>query len=202
MPGPSVTALLLALTVTAEPLPPAAPTLESVRSKEATLEVMPRSALVEVDGKEQRRGLVTIDATDPKRIFRIRVSAEGFETREAEVLAGQAAARQVVVVLRPVGLDGPVDAQDAPSLALAASALLGAGRATDAVDYAEQSLRTRNNGLANRVLGDVWRQRGDRDRATRHYTMYLSLEDNPRDGPEIRAWLLQPRPGDITIPAR
>jgi hypothetical protein len=48
----------------------------------------------------------------------------------------------------------------------------------------------------------VWRRRGDREKATKHYTMYLSLTDSPPDAPEIRAWLMQPRPGDITVPAR
>ena len=58
------------------------------------------------------------------------------------------------------------------------------GRADDAAEYADYSLRLASTPLANRVLGDVWRKRGDREQE------------------EIRAWLLQDRPGDITIPAK
>ena len=75
-------------------------------------------------------------------------------------------------------------------------------RVDDAADYAQQSFRGGNTPLANRVLGDVWRRRGDRDQATRYYTMYLSLSDHPADEAAIREWLLQPRAGDITIPAK
>jgi hypothetical protein len=32
--------------------------------------------------------------------------------------------------------------------------------------------------------------------------MYLSIAKNPPDGPEIKAWLLQDQPGDITIPSK
>jgi len=87
-------------------------------------------------------------------------------------------------------------------MALAASALWRAGRVDDAADFAEASLKAGNTPLANRILGDVWRKRGDRDQATRFYAMYLSLSDSPPDGPEIKAWLMQPKDGDITIPAR
>jgi tetratricopeptide (TPR) repeat protein len=87
-------------------------------------------------------------------------------------------------------------------MALAASALWKAGRVDDAADYAEQSLRTGSTPLASRVLGDVWRRRGNRDQAVKYYARYLSETDNPPDAPEIKAWLMQDRPGDITIPAR
>ena len=50
-----------------------------------------------------------------------------------------------------------------------------------------------------RVLGDVWRRRGDRDRAVRHYASYLSLAQDPPEAAEIRAWVSQGK-GDITIP--
>jgi hypothetical protein len=205
MPAPAATALLLALAVTAEQSKPAQPprtSWESVQPQSVTFEIMPRSARVEVDGKVQQPGLITIDVADPQRTFRVRASAEGFETQEATVVAGKVANRQVIVALRPSGYERTVDASDASSMALAAAALWRAKRVDDAAAYAEQSLQITNTDLANRVLGDVWRQRGDRDKATRYYTMYLSLVENPRDGPEIRAYLMQDRPGDITIPAR
>ena len=210
MPTPAA-ALLLALTVMAEPArqakpappkQPAATSWESVQPKSVSFEVMPRSAQVEVDGKAQQPGLITIDVTDLQRTFKVRVSAEGFESEEAVVVAGKVVSKQVIVALRPAGYERRVDAGDAASMALAAAALWRAKRVDDAAAYAEQSMQITNTDLANRVLGDVWRHRGDRDKATRYYTMYLSLVENPRDGPEIRAYLMQDRPGDITIPAR
>jgi hypothetical protein len=200
MPAPSTAALLAALAVLAGP--PEKQSWDSVQTPEVRADFLPQSALVEVDGQARGRGFVKLEVTDPKRTFRLRVSAEGFEPEEAVVEAGRVANRDYFLALRPAGFDRRVDTKDAASMALAASALWRAGRVDDAADYAEQSLRTGNTPLANRVLGDVWRRRGDRDKAVRYFTMYLSLADNPPDGAEIRSWLMQPRPGDITIPAR
>jgi tetratricopeptide (TPR) repeat protein len=200
MPAPSAAAILAALAVLAAP--PEKQSWDSLQKPEVRADFLPQSALVEVDGQARGRGFVKLDLADPKRTYRLRVSAEGFETEEAVVEAGRIANRQYFLALRPAGFERKVDTQDAASMAQAAAALWKAGRVDDAADYAEQSLRTGNTPLANRVLGDVWRRRGDRDRALKHYTMYLSLADNPPDGPEIRAWLMQDRPGDITVPAR
>jgi hypothetical protein len=200
MPAPSAAALLAALAVLAAP--PEKQSWDTVQVPEARADFLPQSALIEVDGQARGRGFVRLEVTDPKRTFRIRVSAEGFETEEAVVEAGRIANRQYFLALRPAGFDRKVDTRDAASMALAASALWKAGRVDDAADYAEQSVRTGNTPLANRVLGDVWRRRGDRDQAVKFYAMYLSLADNPADGAEIKAWLMQDRPGDITIPAR
>jgi len=169
---------------------------------EVKVEVLPRSALVEVDGQARGRGFATLDVTDPRRTFRVRASAEGFETAEAVVQGGSIADRSFFLALRPLGFGSTrrVDPGDAPSMALAAAALWRAGRVDDAVEYAEQSLRGGNTPLANRVLGDVWRKRGDRDQAIKYYAMYLSLAEDPPDGAEIRAWLSQARGGDITVP--
>ncbi len=189
-------AALAALALTAEKQ-----TWSETQKPQLRAEILPRSAVVEVDGKQVGRGFVSLDVNQPDRTFKVRISAEGFETEEAMVTASKAVNRPVFLALRPAGFAKPVAPEDASSMALAASALLKAGRLDDAVDYAEQSLRTGNTPLANRVLGDVWRQRGDRDQAVRYYTMYLSIADDPKDGPEIRAWLLQDKPGDITVPA-
>jgi hypothetical protein len=200
MPAPSAAALLAALAVLAAP--PEKQSWDTVQVPEARADFLPQSALIEVDGQARGRGFVKLEVADPKRTFRIRVSAEGFESEEAVVEAGRIANRQYFLALRPAGFDRKVDTRDAASMALAASALWKAGRVDDAADYAEQSVRTGNTPLANRVLGDVWRRRGDRDQAVKFYAMYLSLAENPADGAEIKAWLMQDRPGDITIPAR
>ncbi len=179
---------------------PAKETWDSVMKPEAKVEVLPHSALVEVDGTARGRGFATLDVSDPKRKFRVRAAAEGFETEDVVVEGGSIADRWFFVALRPVGFGSGrrLDPRDAPSMAQAAAALWRAGRVDDAAEYAEQSIRGGNTALANRVLGDVWRRRGNRDRAVQHYAMYLSLADNPPDAEEIKAWVSQVK-GDITI---
>jgi tetratricopeptide (TPR) repeat protein len=197
-------ALLAALAVMAPapaPPPPTAQSLEATRALETRADFLPRSALIEVDGQVRGRGYVKLELGDGRRTFKVRVSAEGYQTEELVVEAARVVDRQFVLALRPVGFDRRIDTRDAASMALAASALWRAGRVDDAADYAEESLRTGNTALANRVLGDVWRKRGDRDQAVKYYAMYLSLMDDPPDAKEIRAWLMQDRPGDIVIPA-
>ncbi len=176
-------------------------TWDSVVKPEAKVEVMPRQAVVEVDGKARGQGFATLDVTDPKRKFRVRATAEGFEAAEVVVEGGSVADRSFFLALRPVGFGSTrrLDPADAASMAQAAAALWRAGRVDDAAEYAEQSLRGGETALANRVLGDVWRRRGDRDRAIRHYASYLSLANDPPDAAEIKAWVSQGR-GDITIP--
>jgi len=192
-------ALLAAWTLATDP--PKQAWDEAVKA-DVTAEVLPRSARVEVDGKLHAQGFVSLEPKGPGQTFRIRASADGFEPEERVVEAARVENRAIVVVLRPVGFGRPLAATDAAGMALAADALLRAGRLDHAAEYAERSLAAGNTPLANRVLGDVWRQRGDRDRATRYYTMYLSIAEKPPDGPEIRDWLLKDRPGDITIPAQ
>jgi tetratricopeptide (TPR) repeat protein len=181
---------------------PAKASWGEVTRPDVRAEVLPRSAVVEIDGKEVGRGYALVEVGDPKRTLRVRVSAAGFETEEKVVVAGDVADREYVLALRPAGFERRADPADAGSMALAASALAKAGRLDDAADYATQSLRAGNTPLANRVLGDVWRHRGNRDEATRYYAMYLSLAKDPPDAPEIKAYLMQPRPGDISLPAQ
>jgi tetratricopeptide (TPR) repeat protein len=204
MPASSLAALLASLVLlAAADKPPGAPakqSWDSANPAEAQAGFLPRSALLEVDGQPRGGGFVTLDASDAKRSYRIRITAEGFEPLEATVEAGQVANKQYFLALRPIGFEKRVEARDAASMALAASALWKAGRLDDAADYAEQSLRCGNTPLANRILGEVWRKRGNRDQAVRYFTMFLSITDNAPEAPEIKAWLMQDRPGDIVIP--
>jgi tetratricopeptide (TPR) repeat protein len=200
-PGPIALVVLAAVTAGAGP---AKQSWDSEVKPVVRVQVLPNAALVEVDGQARGSGLVTLDVTDPKRTFRVRASAEGFETEEAVVEGGKVVNRHFFLALRPVGFgsSGRIDPGDATRMAQAAEVLWRAGRIDDAVEYAEQSLLAGRNPLANRVLGDVWRRRGDRDKATRYYAAYLSLAESPPDAAEIRAYLSQPRPGDITVPTR
>jgi hypothetical protein len=202
MPVPTLAALAAALATLAAPPTQEKQSWGSTMKPHTNAEFLPHGALVEVDGEAKGRGFVHLEIADPKRTFKVRVSAEGFEPEEAVVEASRVAAKDFVLALRPAGYERKVDAADASSMALAASALLRAGRDADAGEYAEQSLRTGNTPLANRVLGDVWRKRGDRDQATRYYTMYLSITDHPADEADVRAYLLQDKPGDMTLPAK
>lgn len=203
MPAPSPRhAALAVLAALAAGAGPPKQSWDSVVKPEVKVEIMPRSAVVEVDGKALGRGFATLDVTDPKRKFRVKASAEGFETAEAVVEGASVANHHYFVALRPLGFgaDRRLDPADAPSMAVAAAALWRAGRVDDAAEYAEQSIRGGNTPLANRVLGDVWRRRGNRDRAIQYYAAYLSLADDPPDAAEIKSWVSQVK-GDITIPA-
>jgi tetratricopeptide (TPR) repeat protein len=180
--------------------PPEKQSWESAETPDVRAEFLPQSAQIEVDGKVLGRGYVLLKVPDPKRALRVRVSAPGFEPEERVVEAGRVVNKQYFLALRPSGFEQKLDARDAAGMARAASALWQAGRVDDAADYAQASLGAGNTPLANRILGEVWRRRGDRDQAVRYFTMYLSLAENPPDGPEIKAWLMQDRPGDITIP--
>jgi hypothetical protein len=204
MPSRTFRILALAVLFGATGAGPAKQSWDSTLKPEVKLTVLPQAALVEVDGKAIARGFASLDVADPKRTFRVRVSAEGFETAEAVVEAGRVADRAFFLALRPAGFgsSGHIDPTDASTMARASSALWRAGRADDAAEYAEQSLEAGRTPLANRVLGDVWRRRGNRDKAVQYYSMYLSLAEDPPDAGEIRAWLSQARPGDITVPAK
>jgi tetratricopeptide (TPR) repeat protein len=199
---PTAAALLAALAVLATPEKAQKQSWESAVKPEANAFFWPRAARVEVDGKVAGQGSLTLETADPQRSFRIKVSAPGFEAEEATVQAARIANGQFYLALRPAGFGQRLDPLDPSAMALAASALWKAGRRGDAAEYAEQSLSRGNTPLANRILGDYWKGRGDRDKAVRYYTMYLSLASAPADGPEIRQWLMQDRPGDITIPER
>lgn len=192
-----------ALVPAAAPAGPPKESWDSVVKPEAKLEVLPHRAAIEVDGQPRGRGYATLDVSDPARKFRVRASAEGFETAEVEVTGQGIADRRFFVALRPAGFgsDRRLDPGDAPGMAQAAAALWRAGRVDDAAEYAEQSIRGGDTPLANRVLGDVWRRRGNRDRAIQYYAAYLSLAADPPEAAEIKAWVSQVK-GDITVPAK
>jgi len=197
-------ALAATLTALAALAPPAGPKpswADTVRP-EGYAAFLPHTAVVEVDGKVAGKGSVQVEVADPKRRLHLRVSADGFEPEEATVEAAHVADREFTIVLRPAGFAKRIEPGDASATALAAAELWRAGRVDDAAEYADYSLRLANTPLANRVMGDVWRKRGDREKATRYYTMYMSISENAAEKEEIRAWLLQDRPGDITIPAK
>ena len=200
MPISSALAVLAALLAAA----PAAPkqSWDSAMKPEANAQFWPRAALVEVDGKPAGRGWVLLKLPDAAQSLRVRVSAEGFETEETVVEVERIRNKQFFLALRPAGFAQKLDPLDAAGMARAAEALWKAGRAGEAAEYAEQSLANGNTPLANRVLGDIARSRGDRDGAVRFYTMYLSIRPDAPDAADIKKYLMQDRPGDITLPAQ
>src|SRR5512135_2685836 len=126
---PMALAVLAAVVGLAPLAGPAKESWDSVLKPEAKVEILPHSAQVEVDGKARGRGFATLDVSDPKRKFRVRASAEGFETEDVEVEGGSIADRWFFVALRPVGFGSGrrLDPRDAPSMAQAAAALWRAG---------------------------------------------------------------------------
>lgn len=169
---------------------------------EVTIEVLPRLAAVEMDGRGLGRGPGPQPVPDRSRRHRFRAWAEGFEPLQAEVEGEHIAGRTLFLVLRPAGFGSErrLEAGDMGGLARAAAHLLRAGRAREAADYATQSLAAGENALAHRVLGAAHARLGDRTLAIRHYGAYLSLAPDAPDASEVRRAVEAAR-GDIALPA-
>jgi hypothetical protein len=174
---------------------------ESVAGPQIAVEVLPRLATVEMDGRALGAGGRS-QAVRPGARHRLRASAEGFEPLEVEVEGERVAGRTVFLVLRPQGFGSErrLEAGDPPGLAQAAARLLRAGRLDDAVDYARQSLAAGDNAPAHRVLGAAYARKGGFALSIRHYSDYLGLAPDAPDAAEVRRALETAR-GDIALPA-
>ncbi|HEY6105708.1 MAG TPA: hypothetical protein VIV59_06990 [Anaeromyxobacteraceae bacterium] len=174
---------------------------ESVAGPQVAVEVLPRQAAVEMDGRALGAGGRS-QAVRPGGRHRLRASADGFEPLEAEVEGDRVAGRTVFLVLRPQGFGSErrLEAGEPSGLAQAAARLLRAGRLDDAVEYAEQSLAAGDNALAHKVLGAGYARKGSPERSIRHYSDYLGLAPDSPDAAEVRKALGTAR-GDIALPA-
>ncbi len=174
---------------------------ESAAGSQVAVEVLPRLAAVEMDGRAFGSGGRS-QAVRPGARHRLRASAEGFEPLEVEVEGERLAGRTVFLVLRPRGFGSErrLESGEPSGLAQAAARLLRAGRVDDAVDYAEQSLAAGDNALAHKVLGAALARKGSAERSIRHYSDYLGLAPDAPDAAEVRQALERAR-GDIALPA-
>ncbi len=170
---------------------------------EVFVEVLPRGAVLEVDGRLLGPGSRPVPVPEPGRRYHLRASAPGFLVAEMTAEGAQLLGTRVSLVLRPEGFGASrrLDAGDPPSLAQAAATLLRADRLDDAREYADRSLELAEVPLSHRVLGAVYEKRGDRRNAAQQYSIYLSLVPDAPDAKAIAEAVERDR-GDLTIPGR
>lgn len=169
---------------------------------EVLIEVLPRSAAVELDGRPLGPGSRTVAAPPAGDEHVLRVSAEGYETWERTLPAGSLEGARLGAVLRPRGFASahPLDYDEAPGLAAAAAFLAGAGPARDAADYAERAIALEPRAaLAHRALGDALFRLGHRDRAARPWSQYLRLAPDAPDAAAVARRIDEVR-GELTRP--
>ena len=160
--------------------PPA--TWSTVRPPEAYVETLPPSAVISVDGLEVGKGSVSFPVPDDTRTYALRATAAGFEPLELAVPGARLAGTRIDLVLRPEGFGSQrkLVAGEPVGLLQAAVALLRAGRATDALAFAQASLAAGESPQGHKVAGDAWRKLGNREMAVKEWSLYLSLmPDSP-----------------------
>ena len=168
---------------------------EAAQPAELLVEVLPRDADVELDGRPLGRGGKTVPAPDASAPHVLRVSASGFAPEERTLPPGSLAGARIGAALRPEGLGGvAVDYDDGTGLAAAAAFLVGAGAARDAADYAERAATLEPTfPLAQRALGDALRALGHPHRAAEAWARYLELAPDAPDAPEVSRQLQEAR---------
>jgi predicted Zn-dependent protease len=176
---------------------------EDVNAPEGLVEVLPRAAQVEVDGRPLGAGAAAVAVPDRRRGYRIAVRAPGFEPAEVTVPGEALAGARVGVALRPLGFGAarPLDLDDPASLSDAAALLLRSGRAPEAAEYAARAAELAPAApTPRRLLADAHLRAGRREDALREYAAYLVHA--PPDAPdrarvEERVAALR---GDLVLP--
>lgn len=154
-----------------------------VAPPELYLEVLPRGALLELDGVAVGRGSRGVPAPPPGAHV-VAASAEGFEPLERPLPAGPLDGVRVGVALRPEGFGAAraLELDEPSGLAAAAAALVRAGRHRDAADYAARAVALDGRlALAQRALGDALAALGRRDEARAAWGRYLILAPDAPD---------------------
>lgn len=175
---------------------------ESQAGARVSVQVLPRQATVEMDGRPLSAGGES-QALRAGARHRLRAWADGFDPLQVEVEGDRVAGQTVFLVLRPRGFGSErrLEAGEPSGLALAAARLLRAERLDDAVDYAEQSLAAGEGALAHKVLGAAHARKGSSALSIRHYSAYLALAPDAPDAAEVRR-VVEAARGDISLPAR
>jgi len=195
-------AAVASLAVACASTPPA--TWSTVRPPEASVETLPPSAVVSVDGVEVGRGSVSFPVPDESRAYALRATAAGFEPLDLSVPGAKLAGTRIEVVLRPEGFGSQrrLVAGEPVGLLQAASALLRAGRAEDALAFAQASLATGESPQAHKVAGEAWRKLGNREMAVKEWSLYLSLMPDAPDRKAVEQSIAASRRDIEMTPAR
>jgi hypothetical protein len=182
--------------------PPA--TWSTVRPPEAYVEALPPSAVISVDGVEVGKGSVSFPVPDDTRTYTLRATAPGFEPFVLAVPGTTLAGTRIDVVLRPEGFGSQrkLAAGEPVGLLQAAIALLRAGRAADALAFAQASLAAGESPQGHKVAGDAWRKLGNREMAVKEWSLYLSLVPDAPDRKAIEQSVASTRRDIEMTPAK
>jgi hypothetical protein len=182
--------------------PPA--TWSTVRPPEASVETLPPSAVVSVDGAEVGRGSVSFPVPDESRTYALRATAPGFEPLDVAIPGARLAGTRIDLVLRPEGFGSQrrLVAGEPVGLQQAATALLRAGRAEDALAFAQASLAAGESPQGHKVAGEAWRRLGNREMAVKEWSLYLSLMPDAPDRKAIEQSIAATRRDIEMSPAR
>lgn len=175
---------------------------EEVEPAEVLIEVLPRNAEVELDGRALGPGSRTAPAPTGADEHVLRVRADGYSPVERVLPPGSLAGVRLAEALRPEGFGGAraLEYDDAPGLAAAGAALARSGRAEDAIDYASRAAALDPRlPLAQRALGDAFAERGDAAHAAAAWGRYLQLAPGAPDAAAIADRLSRLR-GDVALP--
>lgn len=181
-PAALLAALALAAGCAAEKQP-----FRTVATPELFLEVLPRGALLELDGVAVGRGSRAIPAPPPGDHLLV-VSADGFEPAERRLPREALDQARVGVALRPEGFGASraLDLDEPTGLAAAAGLLGRAGRHRDALDYAWRASELDGRlPAAQRALGDALAALGRKDEARAAWGRYLLLAPEAADAREV-----------------
>lgn len=175
----------------------------SVAPPELLVEVLPRQALLELDGVGVGRGSRAVEAPAPGEHLLV-ASAEGFEPQERRLPAGSLDGVRVGLALAPDGYGAgrALDLDEPTGLAQAAVALSRAGRHADALDYAGRAAALDPRlPLAQRALGDALAGLGRRGEARGAWARYLLLAPDAPDAAAVERRLDEGRT-TYDVPAR
>lgn len=172
------------------------------RDPEVLIEVVPRRAVLTVDGVALGPGGRPVPVPDAARVYVLRAALPGYTLAERAVPGAKLAGARVGLVLRPDGFgEGRrLDLDDGVGLAAAAALLERRGLREDAIDFAERAADAAPElPLPHRVLGDAAFALGQRKRAVLEYSAYLQLAPDAPDRRAVQRRVEELR-GDITIP--
>jgi len=169
---------------------------------EVFVDVVPRAALLSVDGAPLGTGAHTVPVPGPAHVYVFRATAPGFAPGERAGEGSRLAGTRLGLVLRPNGFGEArrLDLDDGSGLASAASLLQRTGQHLLALEYAERAVEVGPEvALGHRVLGEAAQALGQRKRAIQEYSTYVQLAPEAPDRGVVERKVGELR-GDLTIP--
>ena len=166
------------------------------------LDVLPRQAIINVDGAPVGSGAREVAVPDPAHRYRFTFSAPGFVPADREEQGAKLSGARLGVVLRPEGFGSArrLDLDDGAGLAGAAALLQRRGAHLAALEYADRAVEVAPVApLPHRVAGDAALALGRRARAIQAYSTYLALAPEAPDHAAVSAHVEALR-GDLTVP--